>query len=178
MPSVPAQWTIAAGGALMLEQHIRHVPSAPRVVDRAAQRMAVLETIGDPDKVGPRAVGALYGAVVQLGLKSGALRARWPNAATHPKAEWIARWALPVPDHTPELGDEIVLETWYGRPTAEVVHVGAFNDTEVTTVKRLHRFIHDCGYEIVGPPEEEYLTQPGDEPQRTAIRFEIRQLHD
>lgn len=162
----------------MLEQHVL---AAPRIVDRPPQRMAVLETVGDPDEVGARAVGALYGAlygaIAQLDLKSGALRARWPNASDHPKSEWIARWALPVPDHTPELGGGIVLETWYGRPTAEIVHEGPFGDDEVAVVKRLHRFIDDCGYEIAGPAEEEYLTQPGDEPQRTAIRFEIRQLH-
>jgi hypothetical protein len=158
----------------MLEQHVL---AAPRIVDLPPQRMAVLETVGDPDEVGGRAVGALYGAIAQLGLRSGALRARWPNAFAHPKSQWIARWALPVPDHTPELGAGIVLETWYGRPAAEIVHEGPFDDDEVAAVKRLHRFIDDCGYEIAGPAEEEYLTQPGDEPQRTAIRFEIRQLH-
>ncbi len=158
----------------MLEQHVL---AAPRIVDRPRQRMAVLETVGDPDEVGARAVGALYGAIAQLGLKSGALRARWPNAADEPKDNWIARWALPVPDHTPELGGGIALETWDGRPAAEIVHEGPFGDQEVEAVRRLHRFIKDCGYEIAGPAEEEYLTRPGDEPQRTAIRFEIRQLH-
>jgi hypothetical protein len=139
--------------------------------------MAVLETVGDPDEVGARAVGALCGAVAHLGLKPGPLRARWPNAVDHPKSEWVARWALPVPEHTPALGGGIVLETWYGGPTAEVTHQGSFGDEEVQAVKRLHHFIRDCGYEVAGPAEEEYLTQPGDEPQRTIIRFEIRQLH-
>lgn len=157
----------------MLKQHVL---AAPRVVERPPQRMAVIETVGDPDGVGGRGVGALYGAIAQLGLESGPLCARWPNASSAPKSEWVGRWALPVPDHTPDLGDGIVLETWYGRLTAEIVHEGAFGDAEIATVKRLHRFIHDCGYEIDGPPEEEYLTQPGDEPRRTAIRFEIRQL--
>lgn len=157
----------------MLKQH---VPAAPRIVERPPQRMAVVETVGDPDEVGARAVGALYGAIAQLGLKSGPLCARWANASTAPRSRWIARWALPVPDHTPELGNGIVLETWYGRPTAEIVHVGSFGDDEIATVKRLHRFIRDCGYQIDGPPEEEYLTQPGVEPKRTAIRFQIRQL--
>jgi len=157
----------------MLKQHVL---AAPRVVERPPQRMAVIETVGDPDDVGAGGVGALHSAIAQLGLESGRLCARWPNASSAPKSEWVARWALPVPDHTPELGNGIVLETWYGRLTAEIVHEGTFDDAEIVTVKRLHRFIHDCGYEIDGPPEEEYLTQPGDEPRRTAIRFEIRQL--
>ena len=58
-----------------------------------------------------------------------------------------------------------------------VAYYGVFTENnEIVTVKRLHRFIHDCGYEIAGPPEEEYLTKPGEEPKRTAIRFEISQL--
>jgi effector-binding domain-containing protein len=81
-----------------------------------------------------------------------------------------------MPDHAPDLDNGIVLETWYGRLTAEIVHEGPFGDAGIATVKRLHRFIRDCGYEIDGPPEEGYLPQPGMEPRRTAIRFEIRQL--
>ena len=153
------------------------VIAAPRVVDRPPERMAVLETVGDPAVVGARAVGALYGAIAQLGLRSGALRARWPNACSVPKDEWTARWALPVPDQTPELGSGIELETWYGRPVAEILHVGPFGAAMVETVKRLHRFVADSGYEIVSPAEEEYLTQPGEEPQRTVVRYEIHQAH-
>ena len=133
----------------MLKQHVL---AAPRVVERPPQRMAVIETVGDPDEVGARGVGALYGAIAQLGLNrvrcARAGRTRRPRR----RSEWVARWALPVPDHTPELGGGIVLETWYGRLTAEIVHEGAFGDAEIATVKRLHRFIHDCGYEIDGPP--------------------------
>ena len=80
-----------------------------------------------------------------------------------------------MPDHTPDLGHGIVLETWYGRLTAEIVHEGAFGDAEIVTVKRAAPYPR-LRYEIDGPPEEEYLTQPGDEPRRTSIRFEIRQL--
>jgi hypothetical protein len=155
----------------------QHVIAAPRIVDRPRERMAVVETLGDPDEVGARAVGSLYGAITQLGLKSGPLRARWPNASDHPKQEWVARWALPVPDHTPELGGGITLETWYGRPVAEITHEGPFGEKEVQAVRRLQRFITDCGYEIIGAAEEEYLTQPGDEPQRTIIRYELHQAH-
>lgn len=158
----------------MLEQHVQHVLSAPRIVDRAPVRMAVIETVGDPGEIAANALGALYGAVAQMGLTAGPLRARWPNAVDSPKEQWIARWALPVPDGTTEVGTGITLETWYGQTTAEVVHEGPFDDAEIETVRRLHRFIRDCGYEIAGPAEEEYLTPPGHEPQRTAIRFEVR----
>jgi hypothetical protein len=156
---------------------VQHTIAAPRIVDRPPERMAVVETVGDPDEVSARAVGSLYGAIAQLGLKSGPLRARWPNASDHPREEWVARWALPVPDHTPELGPGIRLETWYGQPVGEIVHEGAFGDAEVQEIKRLRRFVDDCGYEIAGDAEEEYVTRPGEEPQRTIIRYEIRQSH-
>jgi hypothetical protein len=155
----------------------QHLIAAPRIVGRPQERMAVVETVGDPDEIGTRAVGSLYGAIAQLGLRSGPLRVRWPNASDHPRDEWIARWALPVPDHTPELGSGIELETWYGHPVAEIVHEGAFGEADVHEIKRLHRFIVDCGYEIAGDVEEEYLTRPGEEPQRSIIRYEIRQKH-
>jgi effector-binding domain-containing protein len=159
---------------IMLTQH---TITAPRIVDRPPERMAVVETVGDPDEVATRAVGSLYGAIAQLGLKSGPLRARWPNASDHPKEEWVARWALPVPAHTPELGGGISLETWYGHPVAEILHKGPFGEAEVQEVKRLQRFIFDCGYEVAGDAEEEYLTRPDEEPQRTIVRYEIRQTH-
>jgi len=174
MPRWASARTIRAEVKSMLEQRIQ---AAPRLVERPPERMAVIETVGDPSVVGSRAAGALYGAIAQLGLPSGALRARWPNASTAPKEEWIARWALPVPDHTPELGGGIALETWYGQTVAEVVHEGPYGDAEVQTIRRLHAFVADCGYELAGPPEEEYVTLPGEEPQRTIIRFEVRQKH-
>src|SRR5512133_2989179 len=157
---------------IMLKQHVL---VAPRIVDRPPTRMAVIETLGDPDEVGPPAVGALYGAITQLGLESGHLCARWPNASDHPREEWITRWALPVPEHTPELGPGIGLETWYGNLVAEIVHDGPFDEAGVQDVRRLQRFIFDCGYEIAGDAEEEYLTRPSEELQRTIVRYEIHQ---
>lgn len=153
------------------------VQPAPRIVERPPERMAVLETVGDPALVGSRAAGALYGAVAQLGLRSGALRAQWPNAPTVPREEWVVRWALPVPDHTPELGGGIQLETWYGRPYAEALHEGDSGKAMLATIKRLQTFVKDCGYEIEGPAEEEYITVPGEDPQRTIVRYPIHQKH-
>ena len=43
----------------MLKQHVL---AAPKIVDRPPTRMAVIETVGDPDKVGSPAAGALYGS--------------------------------------------------------------------------------------------------------------------
>ena len=156
----------------MLKQHVL---VAPRIVDRPQTRMAVIETVGDPVKVSSPAVEALYGALTRLGLESGHLCARWPNASDRPREEWIARWALPVSEHTPELGPGIRLETWYGNLVAEIVHDGPFDEAGVQDIKRLQRFIFDCGYEIAGDAEEEYVTRPSEELQRTIVRYEIHQ---
>jgi hypothetical protein len=147
---------------------------APRVVDRPQERMAVVEAVGDADVVRARAVGSLYGAITQLGLRSGRLRARRPNASNRPRDEWIVRWALPVPDDAPDLGCGIAIETWYGGRVAEIEHQGSSDALRTRALKRLHRLIRDCGYEPAGPLEEEYLTQPAQEPQRTVLRYELR----
>ena len=146
----------------------------PRIVELPRQRMAVIDTVGDPDVVGGPAVGSLYGAIAAFGLASGSLRARWPNAHDHEKSEWLAHWALPVPDDAPELGPGIRLETWYGALAGEILHEGPFGLQEVQAVRRLHRFIADCGYDIAGPAEEEYVTSSSEEQKRTIIRYEVR----
>jgi hypothetical protein len=146
---------------------------APRIVDLPQQRMAVVETVGDPALVGEPALGSLYDAIAACGLTSGSLRARWPNAHDHERAEWRALWALPVPDDAPEPGGTVRLETWYGGLVAEILHEGVFGEDGVQAVKRLRRFIADCGYEIVGPAEEEYVTAPGDASTRMIIRYEV-----
>ena len=147
---------------------------APRLVERPRLRMAVIDTVGDPDIVGGPAVGSLYGAIMASGIPSGPLRARWPNAQDEEKSEWLAHWALPVPDGTPEPGGPIRVETWYGCLVAEILHEGPLGDDDVQSFRELHRFIEDCGYEIAGPAEQEYITRAGEEPRQTILRYEVR----
>ena len=52
------------------------------------------------------------------------------------------------------------LETWEYGEVAEILHIGSYA-TENPTVEKLHQFITESGYEIVGPHEEEYLKGPG-----------------
>jgi len=51
------------------------------------------------------------------------------------------------------------LETWNYGTVAQILHVGPYSEEE-PTVKRLHEFITENGYEIAGIHEEEYLTPP------------------
>ena len=154
---------------------------APRIVERAARRVAVVRTTGAPAEAARRAIPALYRAVYGLKMARkhagadftvGALRARWPYADAAPPEQWVGEWALTVPEDVPQLpGTE--LETWQYGLTAEILHVGPFS-TEGETLAKLHAFLGEHGYEVAGPHEEEYLTRPDARVQRTVIRYPVR----
>ena len=147
-------------------------PSTPVIRAKADVRMATVRATGDPAVTGRSAAATLYASVGGRGP----LFARWPNAHLVAKSDWTGIWGLPLPEGEPRVipGMEPVrVETWTYGMVAEVVHVGAFA-TEPETIARLHRFIADQGYEIVGPHEEEYLTPPGASEQRTLIRYVVK----
>jgi hypothetical protein len=161
--------------------------TAPQILEMPPQRMAVVYTQGEPNSVGPDVMSALYGAVYNLkfalkkqgrDFKVASLRARWPDAHLVPKDQWQGIWALPIPDDTTELvqkkpGIEVKIETWEYGTVAQILHLGPFS-TEGPTVARLHTFIEENGYEIVGTHEEEYLTGITAKAQKTLIRYPVR----
>lgn len=160
----------------------------PVVIEMPSQKMATVRTVGDPGTVGGQAFSALYGAVYTLKFdlkkrgieyKIGPPRARWPNAHTQSREEWIGVWGIPVPEDTNTLAQKVpdvrvMLETWEYDTVAEVLHIGPYSE-EGPTVHRLHEFIAASGYEIAGPHEEEYLTRPTAKVQKTVIRYQVRQ---
>jgi hypothetical protein len=150
--------------------------------------MAVVYGKGAPDKVFPEFMPALYGSVYTLrfdlkkkGLptfKVSGLRARYPDVLLVPKEEWGMTIGLPVPGDTTSLpqkvaGIEVELETWDYGTVAQILHLGAY-DQEEATIERLHRFIEESGYEIVGLHEEEYLTRPEAKVLKTIIRYPVK----
>ena len=140
---------------------------APHLRELPAQHVAVLESRGDPAEVAQDVVPRLFAAVDG----EAPLRARWPNADRAPKDEWIGLWALPIAAGVKEIEGALVEDWEYGR-VAEIVHVGPF-ETEPESVAKLEAFAAEQGLELVGPREEEYLTPPGVEPQRTLIRYRV-----
>lgn len=173
----------------------RKLPREPQIVELPCQTMAVVQTKGDPNNVGPKVIPVLYGAVYTYkfdqkkhghDFKVGALRARWSGATVDQDggytlgdpSEMVGEWALPVPDGTTELPQkssdvEVNARTWEYGPVAQVLHEGPYSE-EPGTVQRLHAFVAASGYEIVGPHEEEYLTRPGAKVQKTLIRYRVR----
>lgn len=167
------------------------VGRTPRIVTLPAQKMAVVYTRGDPNKVGPSAVPALYGAVYALKyalkqqgreFKVEPLRARWPNAQGPAKDDWVGIWGLPIPADTEELpqkvpGVEVKIETWAYGPVAEVRHIGQFS-AEGPTIAQLLEFIAAQGYRPAGMHEEEYLSSVTAATQKTVIRYPVQPLFD
>lgn len=160
----------------------------PEILEMPAQRMAAVYGRGTPGQVFPKVLPTLYGSVYILkfdlkksggpAFKIGGLRARYPDAHLVPMEEWTNVIGLPVPEGTAFLpqkvgGAEIKIETWEYGTVAQILHRGSY-DQEDNSVERLHRFIIDNGYEIIGVHEEEYLTRPDARAPRTIIRYRVR----
>jgi hypothetical protein len=160
----------------------------PQVLEMPAQKMAVVQGKGTPDKVFSEVMPALYGSVYTLkfdlkkkGLatfKVSGLRGRYPDAHLVPQDEWTIIMGLPVPDDTTSLPQkipnvEVKLETWDYGTAAQVLHIGPY-DQEGPTVERLLKFVSENGYEITGPHEEEYLTSPDAKTMKTMIRLTVK----
>ena len=171
----------------MLQVKQKPASRDPHFAELPKQRMAVTYTQGAPRTSANRVLPALYGAVyvvrAQLKMKGepfkvGPLHARWPDAHLVPKERWTAIWGLAIPECVTLLpqkkpGVQVAPEVWEYGTVAEVVHVGSYA-REGQTVKLLHQFIGDSGYEIVGPHEEVYLTTRRARVQRTLIRYAVR----
>ena len=160
----------------------------PQILEMSPQKMAVVYAKGAPDKVFPEFMPALYGSVYTLkfdlkkkGLptfKVTGLRARYPDAHLVPKDEWTHIIGLPIPEDTISLpqkvpGTEVKIEAWEYGTVAQILHLGPY-DQEEATIKRLHKFIEDSGYEIAGLHEEAYLTRPDAKVPKTIIRYPVR----
>jgi len=168
-------------------EHLRD----PAITTKPDQRMLVVRAQGDPNEVGGEALGLLFKLYfgikgVAKGPKQPAPRARWPVSLDVTPSEWVGHYALPVPDNVTEVpeheavaGLEVELVTWEYGEVAEILHVGPYSEEE-PTIERLHAFIEDSGYEIVGDHEEEYLKGPGmplirvrPEDYYTIIRYQV-----
>ena len=160
----------------------------PKIVEMLPQKMAVVTGKGTPDKVFSELMPALYGSVYTLkfdlkkkGLptfKVSGLRARYPDAHLVPKEGWTHIIGLPIPMDTEVLpqkvaGVEVKIETWNYGTVAQILHIGSYSE-EGPNIERLLKFIEDNGYEIAGPHEEEYLTQPDAKVVKTIIRYEVK----
>lgn len=166
----------------------RKLKTDPEIIEMRAQKMAVVQGKGAPDKVFSDLMPALYGSVYTLkfdrkkkGLsdfKVSGLRGRYPDPLDTPKDQWTIIVALPVPADTDTLpqkmpGVTVRLETWQYGTVAQILHIGPYGQ-EQPTVQRLHDFIAENGYVINGVHEEEYLTRPDAKVMKTIVRYPVK----
>lgn len=170
----------------------------PKISEKPAQNMLVVEAKGDPNTVGKDAFSTLYKAFFAIKSKGAknftpsAPRARFQgiygsNLGLAGKGEWVGRYALPIPEEVTEIPDVkpkagilVKIEKWQYGTVAEILHAGSYA-TEETNILKLQKFIKDSGYTIAGDHEEEYLLGPESiftkpEQYKTIIRYEVKEV--
>lgn len=165
--------------------------SEPEILEIPRQKMAVVYAKGTPEWVFPQVLPDLYSSVYTLNIERekqglsrfsiGGLRARYPDAHLLPITEWTNVIGLPIPETTTSLpqkigGNRIVIETWEYGTVAQILFRDA-SEGMVATIERLHHYIEDNGYEIVGVHEEEHLTLPEDVNRSILIRYRVMKSH-
>ncbi len=161
----------------------------PRITTIPARKMLVVTALGDPNVVGSKAFGLLFKTYFKIegaakGPEQSAPRARWAGDMKV-KSSWTGYYALPVPDGVTSLpavnkepGLTVELTTWEYGEVAEILYIGPYAE-ETPTIERLHQFIKQNGYTIIGLHEEEYVKGPGmffkGDPQKyyTIIRYRV-----
>lgn len=129
----------------------------------------------------PAAMGRLYGFAGQSGLTpTGAPRVVYftaPDAGPEADALWEL-WA-PVAGEPPETvpGETgLGVKRVPGKLVASTMHKGPYEDIE-PTYRALAEWVDDQGYELVGPPEEIYYSDPLNTPPEeylTEVQFPVR----
>ncbi len=160
----------------------------PEIIEMPAQKMAAIYARGAPEEVLPQVLPVLYGAVYALkfylkksrghSVQMRGLRARYPDAHLVPLKEWTNVIGLPVPEDTFSLPQqvgaaEVKIETWEYGTVAQITRRSP-PGKEDNSIERLHRFIIDKGYEIIGVHEEEYISLPDAKTQETVIRYRVK----
>ena len=159
----------------------------PQIIELPRQRMAVVRTVGDPDRVMHLVVPALYSAVYRLAhdlrtagrdFTVGHLHVRWPGDHRFPRYTWFGVWGLAIPLDTLSLPQKfphisVEIETWEYGTIAELVHKGPAREEDLS-VEHLRALISEKGYEIAGPLEEEYSSGPEPSIEKVIVRYQIR----
>lgn len=145
----------------------------PQISSMPAQKMLAVEAKGDPNIIGKEVFSALYKTYYSLKGKvkdlkwNVAPRARWSKDFDPNKEEWVGIYGIPVPDSVDSIPEQkaedkvkVQLTTWEYGDVAEILHIGPYSE-EAPTIEKLHNFIKDKGFKIIGDHEEDYIKGPG-----------------
>ncbi len=161
----------------------------PEFSKQAPVTVLTITTVGDPNKIAGPSIGALYGTAYTTKFKVfrpkkkvmeiGCLSCFWPDAHKKPKARWKGIWGLVVSSFVKQSqllqkdpAHPVKVARWRYGTVAQILHVGPYH-TEEPTIRKLHAFIKEKGYRIVGPHEEIYLTRPSVKKPKTVIRYVV-----
>ena len=161
----------------------------PELTRLPRRRVLTVTTVGSPNKVAQRCVNALFGTAYSTKFKAyepkgkkmqvGLLACRWVNALKAPPAKWEARWGLEVSPFVAgrdlkqaDPKTRVKAANWDYGLVAQILYKGPYAD-EWPCIEKLHAFVQEKGYRIVGPHEEEYLTRPDVKLPKTIIRYRV-----
>ena len=161
----------------------------PELTRLPRRRVLMITSVGSPEKIAQRCVNVLFGTaygtkfkvfrVRNRDMSVGPLSCRWMNAMRAPRNKWEARWGLQVPAfvHQRDLAQadpklKVRVADWEYGLVAQVLHRGPYAE-EWPSIEKLHAFVVERGYRIVGPHEEEYLTRPDVKVPKTIIRYRV-----
>jgi hypothetical protein len=152
-----------------------YLAAQPRIHDMPPATMAVVRLDGDSDIVAKPAVAALRSVVTILGGAQGSLRVRRAEDGVGP-----ITWALPVAaavDELPQLapGCRFAVETWDHGTVGEILHEGPAATLQ-GSIDVLTAHITARGHHIVGPREEEYLSEPDALLPRIVVRYPVEPI--
>jgi hypothetical protein len=163
----------------------------PELTRLPRRRVLTVTTIGNPNQVAQRCINALldtaYGTKFKVygptqKMQVGRLASRWMNAMKAPVSKWEARWGLEVSSFVTgrkllqaDPKTRVKVADWEYGTVAQILHRGPYS-AEWPSIEKLHRFIVEKGYRIVGPHEEEYVTRPDVKVPRTIIRYRVKKL--
>lgn len=163
----------------------------PELTRLPRRRVLTVTTIGNPSQVAQRCIDALfdtadatkskvYGPKRKMAV--GHLASRWVNAMKAPVSKWEARWGLEVSPFVTgrkllqaDPKRRVKVANWEYGMVAQILHEGPCS-SEWPSIEKLHRFIVEKGYRIVGPHEQEYLTWPDVKVPKTVIRYRVKKL--
>lgn len=152
-------------------------------VKETAPMTVAFATMRGPYGQIPTAMGQVYGFAGQSGLVPiGAPHGVYltpPNAGPETEALWEV-WA-PVAADPPEAGPDgagLGVKRVPSKLVASTMYKGPYEAIELT-YRELMQWVADEGYELAGPPEEIYYSDPANTPPEeylTEIQFPIRKL--
>lgn len=152
----------------------------PRTQHLEPMKVAYLEMRGAYSQI-PAGFTALYQWLATLGLTPAGMpqAVYYTNPAQVPESEstWEL-WAPVEPDAAPRGSDSQGrgVKVIPARTVAMAVHKGPYDSID-ETYEALWTWVAEHGYEVIGPPEEAYLTDPAEAPPEeylTQISFPIR----